>query len=229
MTDIDPKSIPVLDDVIEDDNTGHHANDQHAPVAEEASVVETDELFSPASLLDDEISLAQDDIERAADIAALEGDMEAGMQGGMEDRQTVPDHGEDDNAANQSDEDTGIQPVSDAIDHTDAITALDESTPPGGDDLYQEDILSDSMDAPVIDSATGPYARIIDNTTADSEQASPSQQAELDTTAVTKQIIDRLMPEIEQRLRVIIDLTLREHLRDKEPAYKDPGYKDPDE
>jgi len=221
MTDIDPKSIPVLDDVIEDDS-----KDQHAALADETPVVENDDLFSPASLINEKISQAEDDIDHAANIAAPEGNRDGNRDGNREGRHSALDQGEHDTAVHQSDEDTDIQPVSDAIDHTEAVTALDESTPPGGDDLYQEDILNDSMDAPVdtpvVDSSTGPDTCIADNTLADTVHASPSQQPEINTAAVTNQIIDRLMPEIEQRLRIIIDLTLRENLRDKDTGSREP-------
>jgi len=222
MTDIDPKSIPVLDDVIEDDS-----KDQHAALADETPVVENDDLFSPASLINEKISQAEDDIDHAANIAAPEGNRDGNRDGNREGRHSALDQGEHDTAVHQSDEDRDIQPVSDAIDHTEAITALDESTPPGGDDLYQEDILNDSMDAPVdapvVDSSTGADTYIAENTLADTVHASPSQQPEINTAAVTNQIIDRLMPEIEQRLRIIIDLTLRENLRDKDAGSREPA------
>ena len=201
MTDIDPKSIPVLDDVIEDDSNDdhskddhandHHANDQHAPITDQASAVEDDDLFSPSSLLEKQASQPENDIDHAATIAALDGSMEGST-------------------------DADIHHVSDTTDH---IDALDESTPAGGIDLYKEDILDASMDAPdvgpVADSVTAPDSGIVENSTVDTVQTGSSLQAEINTAAVTSQIIDRIMPEIEQRLRVIIDLTLRENLRDR--------------
>jgi hypothetical protein len=220
MTDIDPKSIPILDDVIEGDSYDVHAHDdhsgdQHAPVAEQASAVEADDLFSPASLLDGQASPPEENINRAADITALEGNIEGDVESGMESRQITADHGEDDFAVTPPDEDTDSHAVPDAIDHIDAITTLDESTPSADDALYRDDILNDPKDDPVAESTTGPDTAIAENTPADTVQAGSSQQPEINTAAVTNQIIDRLMPEIEQRLRVIIDLTLRENIRDR--------------
>ena len=197
MTDIDPKSIPVLDDVIEDD--------ADEPLAAEASTSEAVDLFSPASLIDDEGSQAEDGIDHAASLVTADSSASAG------------DDAEVDTVAG-TDKDAVIEPVSELAGHSTVNTAEDESTLPEVDDLYQDDILNDPAAVPVaatvVEAEPAPEADP-SPVPADAAQTAPSQQADINTAAVTEQIIDRLMPEIEQRLRVIIDLTLRENLRDR--------------
>ena len=197
MTDIDPKSIPVLDDVIEDD--------ADEPLTAEASSSEAVDLFSPASLIDDEGSQAEHGIDHAESLVTADSSASAG------------DDAEVDTVAGM-DKEAGIEPVSELADHSAVITAEDESTLPEADDLYQDDILNDPVAIPVaatvVEAEPAPEADP-SPVPADAAQTAPSQQADINTAAVTEQIIDRLMPEIEQRLRVIIDLTLRENLRDR--------------
>lgn len=190
MPDIDPKSIPVLDDIIEGKKAAPDAADAADGVSEAG-----DDLFSPASILD------------ANEPAPVPAD--AGLTDSETDKSEAPEPVLADV--------NGAGP--DPADHIDAISALDGSTPPVEAGIDADvDIGATKLELqqqPAAGITTGAVGSMADpqdaspDTWPDRDRGSP----DINTTEVTELIIDRLMPEIEQRLRVIIDLTLRETIK----------------
>ena len=247
MPDIDPKSIPVLDDIIDggdnikadtdvDDTTGMAIDDP------------ADHLFSPASLLAGSRDDGSLDDDTPGDAAAAADDDAETVTGIEADKEPVIDHAaniaalngiettetaartaptlETDDAPDTSME-TGTQPV---IDHSEAISALDASMDASMDaSTLQPGIesrLEDQADTRTdlhhdSDDSGSPLTH---STAAIVDQSEPRPvQHDINTAEVTELVIERLMPEIEQRLRVIVDLTLRESLKKHNLNKDDPG------